>query len=59
MTTQKNYTVGLIQMAFGKDPEVNLQRAIAKIENAARKGAQLVCLPELFRSQYFCQSENA
>jgi N-carbamoylputrescine amidase len=59
MTTQKNYTIGLIQMAFGKDTEVNLQRAIVKIEDAARKGAQLVCLPELFRSQYFCQSENA
>lgn len=46
-------------MAFGKDPEVNLQRAIGKIEEAAHNGAQLVCLPELFRSQYFCQSENA
>lgn len=46
-------------MAFGPDSEVNLQRAIGKIEEAARNGAQLVCLPELFRSQYFCQSENA
>lgn len=59
MATPAKYTVGLIQMAFGKDPEVNLQRAIGKIEEAAHNGAQLVCLPELFRSQYFCQSENA
>ena len=46
-------------MAFGTDSEANLQRAISKIEEAAHNGAQLVCLPELFRSQYFCQSENA
>lgn len=46
-------------MAFGTDSEANLQRAIGKIEEAAQNGAQLVCLPELFRSQYFCQSENA
>lgn len=46
-------------MAFGTDSEANLQRAIDKIEEAARNGAQLICLPELFRSQYFCQSENA
>ena len=46
-------------MAFGTDSEANLQRAIGKIEEAARNGAQLICLPELFRSQYFCQSENA
>ncbi len=59
MATPAKYTVGLIQMAFGKDPEVNLLRAIGKIEEAAHNGAQLVCLPELFRSQYFCQSENA
>ncbi|MBI3112100.1 MAG: carbon-nitrogen hydrolase [Ignavibacteriales bacterium] len=59
MATPAKYTVGLIQMAFGTDSEANLQRAIGKIEEAAQNGAQLVCLPELFRSQYFCQSENA
>jgi len=59
MATPAKYTVGLIQMAFGTDSEANLQRAIGKIEEAARNGAQLICLPELFRSQYFCQSENA
>lgn len=59
MTTAINFKVGLIQMAFGNDPETNLQRVIPKIEEAARRGAQVICLPELFRSQYFCQSENA
>lgn len=59
MATPTKYTVGLIQMAFGTDSEANLQRAIGRIEEAARNGAQLICLPELFRSQYFCQSENA
>lgn len=54
----KKFTVGLVQMAFSADSEDNLKRAISKIEDAARKGAQAVCLPELFRSQYFCQSEN-
>lgn len=46
-------------MALGADPEKNVEKAIARIEEAAEAGAQIVCLPELFRSQYFCQSENA
>ena len=55
----KKFTVGLVQMAFGQDPEKNLERAISKIKAAAAEGADLVCLPELFRSQYFCQTEDA
>jgi N-carbamoylputrescine amidase len=55
----KKFTVGLVQMAFGQDPEKNLERAISKIKAAAAAGADLVCLPELFRSQYFCQTEDA
>jgi N-carbamoylputrescine amidase len=39
--------------------EVNLTRALEKIAAAARGGAQIICLPELFRSQYFCQREDA
>ena len=46
-------------MAMSADPADNLARAVAKIEEAARRGAQVVCLPELFRSQYFCQREDA
>ncbi|MBX3027598.1 carbon-nitrogen hydrolase [bacterium] len=51
-------TVGLVQMRCGGDVRANLDRAIAGIEEAAGRGAQLVCLQELFRSQYFCQSED-
>jgi N-carbamoylputrescine amidase len=54
----KNFTIGLIQMAMGPDPEKNLKRALAKVDEAADKGAKMICLPELFRSQYFCQTEN-
>ncbi len=46
-------------MAMTPDPRENLARAISRLEEAARAGAQLICLPELFRSQYFCQREDA
>src|SRR3990172_6937838 len=55
----KTFTVGLVQMACAADPQENLQRALARVEEAARAGAQVVCLPELFRSRYFCQREDA
>jgi N-carbamoylputrescine amidase len=45
-------------MQCGTDPAANLEKAIAFIREAAKQGAQIVCLPELFRSQYFCQSED-
>src|SRR5437764_8714502 len=51
-------TVGLIQMSCGPEPEANLKKAIGRIGEAAKKGARIVCLPELFRSQYFCQNED-
>jgi N-carbamoylputrescine amidase len=51
-------TVGLIQMSCGTKPQENLKKAISRIEQAVRKGAQVVCLQELFRSQYFCQTED-
>lgn len=52
------FTVGLIQMSCSPDPDENLRRACDKVREAARSGAQLVCLPELFRAQYFCQRED-
>jgi N-carbamoylputrescine amidase len=52
------YKIGLVQMAMSADPEANLRRAIAKLAEAAAAGARLVCLPELFRSQYFAQRED-
>jgi N-carbamoylputrescine amidase len=52
------FTIGLIQMSCGPEPADNLQKAIARIEEAAKAGAQVICLPELFCSQYFCQRED-
>jgi len=52
------FKVGLLQLSFSKNKDNNLAKAIDWIEKAAKKGAQVICLPELFRSQYFCQSEN-
>ena len=51
-------TLGLIQTAVGADPNANLENAIAKTIGAAKAGAQIICLQELFRSQYFCQVED-
>ncbi len=59
MPSASVFTVGLVQMAARSDPEENLQRAVAFVEQAAGLGAQIICLPELFRSQYFCQREDA
>jgi N-carbamoylputrescine amidase len=59
--TQSNpdtIVLGLMQMSCAADPEVNLRVAIDRIGEAARQGAQIVCLQELFRSRYFCQRED-
>jgi N-carbamoylputrescine amidase len=58
MTTARKFTVALVQMRMGADPEVNFSSALDRIREAARLGAQIVCLPELFRTQYFCQREE-
>jgi N-carbamoylputrescine amidase len=58
VTSQTKFGVGLVQMAVSRQPKENLARAGSKIEEAARNGAQVVCLPELFQSQYFCQRED-
>ena len=51
-------TLGLIQMRMTADPEENLVRAMERVREAAKQGAQIICLPELFRSPYFCQTED-
>jgi N-carbamoylputrescine amidase len=56
---RSKFRIGLIQMACSKDPNENLAKAEWRIREAAGKGAQIVCVPELFRSQYFCQREDA
>ena len=53
------FRIGLIQMACSQDPNENLAKAEWRIREAAGKGAQIVCMQELFRSQYFCQREDA
>lgn len=50
--------LGLLQTRCSPDPEENFSRAAGMIARAAAKGAKIICTPELFRSQYFCQSEN-
>lgn len=51
-------TVGLIQMSTAANPDANLATVLPRIRAAADKGARIVCLQELFRSRYFCQSED-
>jgi agmatine deiminase len=46
-------TVGLIQMSVEPDRELMLKKAMAKVEEAAKAGAQIICLPELYRTRYF------
>jgi N-carbamoylputrescine amidase len=58
MESPRNFRVGLVQMSATPDAHENLERAVARVEEAARGGAQVICLPELFRSQYFCQRED-
>lgn len=48
-------TLGLVQMSNFEDPRKNVEKAIEKIREAARAGAQIICLQELFPSRYFCQ----
>lgn len=55
---QINTRVALVQMSCSADPEANLEKAVRRVRDAARAGANIVCLPELFRAQYFCQRED-
>ena len=56
---KRTFQVGLVQMSCGPDPALNLAKAIESIGAAAALGAQVICLPELFQTQYFCQREEA
>ena len=59
MALPQKFVAGLVQMACAPDPDLNLATAVGRIREAAAAGAQVVCLPELFRSRYFCQREDA
>src|SRR5664279_5201313 len=50
--------VALVQVRCGAEPDKNFSRALEFIRDAAKQGAGIICLPELFRSQYFCQTED-
>ncbi len=52
------FSIALVQIALDHDQDSNLRKAVQWIGDAARKGARVVCLPELFRSRYFCQRED-
>jgi N-carbamoylputrescine amidase len=54
----EKFTVGLIQKKCSPDPKDNLNGTIAAIRDAAKRGARIICTPELFRTQYFCREEN-
>ncbi len=58
MKKAQKFTVALVQMRMGADPDANFSDALERIREAAKLGAQVVCLPELFRTQYFCQREE-
>ncbi len=58
MTGPQIVQVGLVQMSCTADPLHNLQKAVGKIREAAKQGAEIVCLQELFRTLYFCQRED-
>jgi N-carbamoylputrescine amidase len=49
------FTLGLVQMQCATEPAPNLEKAVAQIREAGKRGAQIVCLPELFLSPYFCK----
>ena len=57
-TTDKAFTIGALQMSMDIDPAKNLEKASNMLADAAKKGVQVACLPELFLSHYFCQTED-
>jgi N-carbamoylputrescine amidase len=58
MTLPDKFRVGLVQMSATPEPRENLERAIERLLQISAEGAKIVCLPELFQTQYFCQRED-
>lgn len=58
MNQDDRFQIGLIQLSCSPDPDANLEKAVQRVREAARNGSRIVCLPELFRTQYFCQRED-
>jgi N-carbamoylputrescine amidase len=59
MSGKGSINVGLVQMSMSADADENLRKAVARVAEAKGRGADVVCLPELYRSPYFCQKEDA
>ena len=55
----RNFVIGLVQMKSTTNKEENLARGIEKVREAAKRGAQIICLDELFAGEYFCRTEEA
>jgi len=58
MASANPFTIGIIQMSCTPEPQANMDKIVARIREAAKRGAQVICTQELFRSQYFCQLED-
>jgi N-carbamoylputrescine amidase len=58
-TPTRKFTLGLLQLRCAPEPARNLERAVEMLQEAARRGADILCLPELFLSHYFCQRTDA
>ncbi len=56
--SERKVSIGLVQMSMGSDAQENLKKAEAMISDAVKKRAQIICLPELFLSPYFCQKKD-
>ena len=55
---KNKFTIAGIQLSFSAKPEENEKKTLNWVKKAAKKGAQIICLPELYRTQYFCQKED-
>jgi N-carbamoylputrescine amidase len=55
----QNVRLGLVQMSCSTDLKANLKKAESRIRQAAAKGAKIICLQELFRTEYFCKTEDS
>lgn len=58
MSKHKNFKVGLLQLAYTNDYEFNTKKTVKWVAKAAKQGAEVICLPELYRTPYFCQKED-
>src|SRR5579872_4257481 len=57
-SSANTFTLGLVQMRCEADPAANVERAVSAIHRAAKNGAEIICLQELFRTSYFCQRQD-